>query len=72
MNTKILIILLSMAGSMLSCDFKKEERARHTIDSLRNELTNQSKVTVAMVEVGDLLDSIDARSEEHTSELQSQ
>ncbi len=60
MNAKMVIILLSMTVSLLSCDFKKEERARHTIDSLRNELTNQRKVTVAMVEVGDLLDSIDA------------
>lgn len=60
MNAKLLIIVLSVACSFLSCDLKKEEAAKHTIDSLRNELTNQSKVTEAMVVVGDLLDSIDA------------
>jgi len=44
-----------------SCDSRKEkERAQLTADSLRTELQANHKLTEAMVEIGTLLDSIDA------------
>lgn len=59
MRNKILL-MVSIVGLLCSCDRKKNDRAEQTADSLRTELQANRKLTEAMVEIGTLLDSIDA------------
>jgi len=62
MRTKIsLMMSIVVVGLFCSCeDQKKKELAQRTTDSLRTELQANRKLTEAMVEIGTLLDSIDA------------
>jgi chromosome segregation ATPase len=55
-----IILTLSVVGLLCSCDHKDKERAQRTSDSLRTELQSNRKLTQTMVEIGTLLDSIDA------------
>lgn len=61
---KSMWIVLSVAGLAMGCDVermrKEREAAQHTLDSLRFELSENQRLTATMVEVGTLLDSIDA------------
>jgi chromosome segregation ATPase len=59
MQNKILL-MMSVVGLLCSCDQKKNDQAERTADSLRTELQANRKLTEAMVEIGTLLDSIDA------------
>ena len=59
MKTKFLI-LLSVVALMVGCDLRQKETSLKIIDSLRSELQASHRVTQAMVEVGVLIDSIDA------------
>lgn len=59
MRNKILL-MMSIVGLLCSCDLKKKELAQRTADSLRTELQANRKLTESMVEIGTLLDSIDA------------
>jgi len=60
MRNKI-FLMMSIVGLLCSCDSqKKKELAQRTSDSLRTELQANRKLTEAMVEIGSLLDSIDA------------
>jgi chromosome segregation ATPase len=59
MRNKILL-MMSVVGLLCSCDLKRKDLAQHTADSLRTELQANRKLTEAMVEIGTLLDSIDA------------
>jgi len=60
---KKLILLLSVAGSLIGCDFarvRNEGReAQRVIDSMRTELVTQQHFTETLLQVGSLLDSID-------------
>jgi len=62
MHTKIsLMMSIVVIGLLCSCeDQKKKELAQRTTDSLRTELQANRKLTEAMVEIGSLIDSIDA------------
>src|SRR6478736_1346154 len=62
MHTKIsLMMSIVVVGLLCSCENqKKKEQAQRTTDSLRTELQTNRKLTEAMVEIGTLLDSIDA------------
>lgn len=62
MHTKIsLMMSIVVVGLLCSCENqKKKEQAQRTTDSLRTELQANRKLTEAMVEIGTLLDSIDA------------
>jgi len=52
---------MSLVALLCSCDSKKKELAhQRAMDSLRTELEANHKLTEAMVEIGTLLDSIDA------------
>jgi len=55
-----IILMMSVVGLLCSCDKKQKELAQRTADSLRLELQANHKLTEAMVEIGTLLDSIDA------------
>jgi chromosome segregation ATPase len=55
-----IILIVAIVGLLYSCDTKKKELAQRTADSLRTELLANRKLTNAMVEIGTLLDSIDA------------
>ena len=56
-----IVLMMSLVGLLCSCnDLKKKELAQRTADSLRLELQSNHKLTEAMVEIGTLLDSIDA------------
>lgn len=61
---KIALMMLAMAGLMMSCDFDKmsreREAARLAMDSLRTELITHQRMTESMLEIGSMLDSIDA------------
>lgn len=59
MKTKFLLIL-SIAGVMTACDLRKNDTAQYTLDSLRTVMAANEKMTQSMVEIGVLLDSIDA------------
>src|SRR6267154_29891 len=60
MQNRILLIM-SLVALLCSCDSKKKELAhQRAMDSLRTELEANHKLTEAMVEIGTLLDSIDA------------
>jgi hypothetical protein len=59
MRTRI-FFMLSIVGLLWSCDQKQKELAKRTADSLRTELDANHKLTESMVEIGALLDSIDA------------
>ena len=59
MKTKFLI-LLSVVGLMVGCDLRRKETSQKIIDSLRSGLQASHRVTQAMVDVGVLIDSIDA------------
>lgn len=60
MKNRILLIM-SLVALLFSCDLKKKELAyKRTVDSLRTELQANHKLTEAMVEIGTLLDTIDA------------
>lgn len=60
MRTKI-ILMIAVVGLLCGCDMKKQkELAQRTADSLRTELQANHQLTEAMVEIGTLLDSIDA------------
>ena len=59
MKTKILVTL-SVVTMLFSCDLKKNETAQHTMDSLRSVVQANHQMTEAMVEIGVLIDSIDA------------
>jgi chromosome segregation ATPase len=59
MKSKI-VLMMSIVGLFFSCDKKKEDHAKLVADSLRTELQSNKKLTEAMVEIGTLLDSIDA------------
>lgn len=56
--------MLAMAGLMTSCDFdrvrREREAARLAMDSLRTELVTHQRMTESMLEIGSMLDSIDA------------
>jgi chromosome segregation ATPase len=55
------IMMLSLVGLLFGCnDLKKQERAQRAIDSLRNELQTNQKLTATLTEIGTLIDSIDA------------
>jgi chromosome segregation ATPase len=62
MSTKIILLMSIVAvGFLSSCeDQKKKELVQRTSDSLRTELQANRKLTEAMVEIGTLLDSVDA------------
>jgi len=62
MHAKIsLMMSIVVIGLLCSCeDQKKKELAQRTTDSLRTELQANRKLTEAMVEIGSLIDSIDA------------
>ncbi len=56
-----ILLMLSVVGLMSSsCDHRKKDLAQQTVDSLRAELQANQKLTETMMEVGTLLDSIDA------------
>jgi len=56
-----ILLMMSVVGLLCSsCDQRKKELAQRTADSLRTELQANRKLTEAMVEIGTLLDSIDA------------
>src|SRR5260221_9664085 len=55
-----ILLMMSLVGLVCSCDPKKKDQAQLTADSLRTELQANHKLTEAMVEIGTLLDSIDA------------
>jgi chromosome segregation ATPase len=55
-----ILLMMSIVGLLCSCDQKKKDLAQRTADSLRTELQANHKLTEAMVEIGTLLDSIDA------------
>jgi len=56
-----ILFMLSIVALLCSCDLKKKELAyKRAADSLRTELEANHKLTEAMVEIGSLLDSIDA------------
>ena len=59
MKTKILITL-SVVAMFFSCDLRKNETAQHTVDSLRSVVQANHQMTQTMVEIGVLMDSIDA------------
>ena len=59
MKYKILIVL-SVAGLTIGCGPRSNELAKHTIDSLKNELKTNQALSETMEEVGVLIDSIDA------------
>lgn len=52
--------MISLVGLLWSCNnLKKQARAQHTIDSLRNELETNQRQTATLTEIGALIDSID-------------
>jgi predicted RNase H-like nuclease (RuvC/YqgF family) len=51
--------IVSMIGLMCSCNLKRYEVARRTMDSLRAELKANRMLTSTMGEVGAMIDSID-------------
>lgn len=56
-----ILLMMSIVGLLGSCDQNKKERAHQQVmDSLRSELQANRKLTQAMVEIGTLLDTIDA------------
>ena len=55
-----ILLIVSMVGVICSCDLKKYEVAQRTADSLRIEFQKNRQLTETMIEVGTLLDSIDA------------
>ncbi len=59
MKTKILITL-TVVSMLFSCDLRKNETAQHTVDSLRSVVQANHQMTQTMVEIGVLMDSIDA------------
>lgn len=61
MQNRILFLMVSLVALLCGCDQKKRELAyQRSMDSLRTELQTNRKLTEAMVEIGTLLDSIDA------------
>jgi chromosome segregation ATPase len=57
---KKIILGLSVAGALLSCDSKEKAALHSQVDSLRTELQASQEVEATMKEVGVLIDSIDA------------
>lgn len=55
-----ILLLMSLVGLLSGCDLKKNDHTKQTVDSLRTELETNRKLTQAMVDIGTLLDSIDA------------
>jgi chromosome segregation ATPase len=55
-----ILLMISLVGLLSNCDLKKKDHTQQTVDSLRTELESNRKLTEAMVEIGTLLDSIDA------------
>ncbi len=60
---KNLIIVLTLAGALFSCDTKEKASLQHKVDSLSVQLTASKEVERKMNEVGALIDSIDASRE---------
>ena len=54
------LLMMSFVGLACSCTSKKDDISQKTADSLRVELLENRKLTVDMMEIGSLLDSIDA------------
>lgn len=54
------LLMASFVGLACSCDLKKDDTSQKTTDSLRVELAANRKLSAEMVEIGSLLDSIDA------------
>ena len=58
-----IVLIISIVGLMFSCDLKTKEAkeaAQRTVDSLRTELQANKKMTESLLEIGTLIDSIDA------------
>jgi chromosome segregation ATPase len=57
-----IIFILSVAGLLASCDYKtkKEQALEAEADSLRNELAVNQQMTGILLQVGAIIDSIDA------------
>src|SRR6267154_5352428 len=59
MRNRMLLMML-FAGLVCSCDLKKKEVLQKTTDSLRVELQANRTLTSDMMEIGSMLDTIDA------------
>lgn len=59
MSPKLLYLLL-VPGLLLSCDSRDKEALQFQVDSLRMELEKSFEASQTLVEIGALLDSIDA------------
>ncbi|MBT1702483.1 hypothetical protein [Chryseosolibacter indicus] len=57
---KKLVLTLSVAGMIVSCDTKEKEQLRTEVDSLRQQLETSQRMAETLTEVGTLMDSIDA------------
>lgn len=57
---KEIILTLCISGLLWGCDSRKKDRASQIVDSLRNELQANHKLTETLVDIGTLMDSIDA------------
>lgn len=59
---KQIILALSVVGVLVGCDQMREKRdaAQQAIDSLRTELATHKHLTETLLQVGTMLDSIDA------------
>lgn len=63
MKTTKLFLVLSAIGLFISCDTKEKQLLLSTVDSLKVELQSSQQTTLAMQEIGVLLDTIDASRE---------
>jgi chromosome segregation ATPase len=57
---KRFLFILSMAGVLAGCNQREKVRLTAQVDSLRNELITSQDAARTLVEVGTLLDSVDA------------
>jgi uncharacterized protein YhaN len=57
---KRFIFVLSMAGVLAGCDQQEKVKLTAQVDSLRNELVTSQEAAKTLLEVGTLLDSVDA------------
>ncbi|HLZ16838.1 MAG TPA: hypothetical protein VKQ08_07350 [Cyclobacteriaceae bacterium] len=57
---KEIILVAAIVGLMTGCDLRSKNETSQTVDSLRNELLANRKLTESLVEIGTLMDSVDA------------
>lgn len=66
------ILFVTVVGGLISCDFKtkREEKLEAQADSLRSELQVSQQMAETLMEVGTLIDSIDASRNSMRTELE--